>query len=576
MNKKTILAGLILTFILFGVHLFLLDDYGLTWDFHHHFFAGMNLLKQPITPEMTANLPFTEPDPRGTVNLPFGPLMSIAPVATYLVFFKWLGILAFDNAYNLSIVASGTLGIFILYLFLLEAFGFITALAGFTILALLPRYFGDLHNNMKDVPQAAAFTLAIWLFWRLARYRRLKDLIAASIAFAIAFNTKVNTMMVPVIAGIWLILNSKHEARNPKQIQNPNVQNSKRFGHWNFDFWSLFRISNFDIRIYIYFLTAPLAAFLLWSVFWPNPVGQLLYIPKFFIDNTQNIEVLINGAWYCSGSNVPWWYALWYLAITTPLPILVFFLIGLIGLINQMRKNQVGLLLLLWFFLPLARYALPRMGVIDGIRHFEEVVFPLAAIAAIGATTTIRFLKKFHTKYFTKKVNNFTVVTLLTTCIGIGLVWLIVPIVRYHPFQISYYNEFVGGIKGAFGKYDIDYWGGPQKKAIEWLNVHAPKDSNVHVVMAADVAGTYLRSDLRAKLNTTGYDGADYVVGLNRQGFFYRYFYIWEYMLRRKAAYVVENQGVPIVWVYDNKLRPFPRALEWWQGEDPCIRKYWN
>jgi len=533
MNKKTILAGIILTFLLFGVHLFILDDYGLTWDFHHHFFAGMNLLKQPVPPEMTAGLPFTEPDPRGTVNLPFGPLMSIAPVATYLVFFKWLGMLAFDNAYNLSIVTSGVAGIFILYLFLLEAFGFTTALAGFTILALLPRYFGDLHNNMKDVPQAAAFTFAIWLFWRLVKYRRLKDLIFASLAFAIAFNTKVNTVLVPVIAACW---------------------------------WTITKKNKF---VLLYFVTAPVAAFLLWSIFWPDPVGQLLYIPKFFIDNTQNIEVLINGAWYCSGINVPWYYPLWYLAITTPLPILLFFFMGLMSLMSPMRlmqKKPIGSLLLLWFFLPLARYVFPRMGVIDGIRHFEEVVFPMAAIAAVGAVAIFRRMS--HTRHMSLMIQR--------VLIGVVLVWLIVPIVVYHPFQISYYNELVGGIRGAFGKYDIDYWGGPQKKAVEWLNVNAPKDSNVHVVMAADVAGTYLRSDLRAKLNTTGLGEADYVVVLNRQGFFYRYFYIWEYMLRRKAAYVVENQGVPIVWVFDNKLGQFPKGNEWWQGESPCIRKYWD
>lgn len=528
MNKKHIGIGIALTVFLFGIHLAILSDYGLTWDFHHHFFAGMHLLKQPVDPELVEGLPFTEPDPRGTVNLPFGPLMSIAPVATYLVFFKWLGMLTFDNAYNLAIVASGISGIFILYLFLLEAFGLTTALAGFTFLALLPRYFGDLHNNMKDVPQAAAFTLAIWMFWRLVRYRRIRDLIFASLAFAIAFNTKVNTVLVPVIAACWWM-----------------ITNKKKF-------------------VLLYFITAPAAAFALWSVFWPDPVGQLLYIPKFFIDNTQNIEVLINGAWYCSGGNVPWWYPFWYLAITTPLPILFFFFMGLMSLISHMRhmeKKPTGLLLLLWFFLPLARYAFPRMGVIDGIRHFEEVVFPMSAIAAVGAVSLLR------------RIKNIKVITFIAIII---FIILIKNVVAYHPFQISYYNELVGGMKGALGKYDIDYWGGPQKKAMEWLNENAPKNSTVHVVMAADVAGTYLRSDLRAKLNTTGYDGADYVVVLNRQGFFYRYFYIWEYMLRRKAAYVVENQGVPIVWVFDNKLGTFPKAKEWWQGEDPCIRKYWN
>lgn len=555
MNKKHIGIGLVLTILLFGIHLIILPDYGLTWDFHHHFFAGMHLLKQPVDPELVEGLPFTEPDPRGTVNLPFGPLMSIAPVATYLVFFKWLGMLAFDNAYNLAIVLSGVTGAFILYLFLLEAFGLTTALAGFTFLALLPRYFGDLHNNMKDVPQAAAFTLAIWMFWRLVRYRRIRDLIFASLAFAIAFNTKVNTVLVPIIAGVWWCATTFFSLSVSHLNHELRIRNH---GKTTQAFSSLIHDSKFLI---LYFIAAPAAAFLLWSIFWPDPVGQLLYIPKFFIDNTQNIEVLINGAWYCSGGNVPWWYPLWYLAITTPLPIFFFFIIGLIGLISQMRKNQVGLLLLLWFFLPLARYALPRMGVIDGIRHFEEVVFPLSAIAAVGAVSLLR------------KIKNIKVITFIAIII---FIILIKDVVVYHPFQISYYNELIGGIKGAFGKYDIDYWGGPQKKAMEWLNKNAPKNSTVHVVMAADVAGTYLRSDLRAKLNTTGYDEADYVVVLNRQSFFYRYFYIWEYMLRRKAAYVVENQGVPIVWVFENKLGQFPKAKEWWQGEDPCIRKYWN
>ena len=111
--------------------------------------------------------------------------------------------MAFDNAYHLSIIVSGVAGVFILYLFLLEAFGLATALAGFVFLALLPRYFGDLHNNMKDVPQTAAFALAIYMFWRLAKYKRIKDVVFATLAFAVAFNTKVNTLLVPIIAGMW-------------------------------------------------------------------------------------------------------------------------------------------------------------------------------------------------------------------------------------------------------------------------------------------------------------------------------------------------------------------------------------
>lgn len=524
MSKKNIIIGIVLSLFLFMVHIFISDDYGATWDFHHHFFAGLKLLDHPITNELTANLPFSEPDPRNTSSLPFGPIMSLAPATTYVIFFEKLKLLAFDNAYNLSIVISGVAGILFLYLFLLEATNFPTALAGFALIALLPRYFGDLHNNMKDVPQAAAFTLAIWLFWRLWYYRRFKDLILASLAFAIAFNTKVNTIAVPIITLSWMIFLKPARAK----------------------------------IIYFYFLLAPIFAFSLWTFFWRSQaVSQLLYLPQFFRDNTQNIEVLFAGNWYCSAVNVPWYYPLGYLAITIPLPILLFFLIGLINLIIQIRQKKEASLFLLWFFLPLSRYLLPGMGVIDGIRHFEEVTFPLAAIAAVGLIALVPR-------------------RLVITFIIVITVINVIPVIKFHPFQISYFNEVIGGIRGAFGKYDLDYWGTSQKQAMLWLNQNAPLSSYVHVVMAADVAGKYLRPDLKTNLNAVGYDGADYVVVLNRQSFFYRYYWIVEYMLRRKPAYIVENQGIPLVWIYDNKLGMTLRQKEWWRGDSPCIRRYWT
>jgi len=57
------------------------------------------------------------------------------------------------------------------------------------------------------------------------------------------------------------LINPKFEYRNPKQIQNSNVQNSKQeprivcrwsfcFGHLDFDDLNLFRISDFVLRIY--------------------------------------------------------------------------------------------------------------------------------------------------------------------------------------------------------------------------------------------------------------------------------------------------------------------------------------
>ncbi len=564
MNKHHIRLGIFLTIIVFIIHVFILDDYGLTWDFHHHFFAGLTRLGRPITDDLTKFIPFTNPSPLITNDLPFGPLMSIVPVLSYQLFFEKLKLLAFDNAYNLAIVASGVSGIGILYFFMLEATNFPTALASLIFLTLLPRYFGDLHNNMKDVPQSAAFAFAIWMFWRLVKYQRVKDLLLASIAFAIAFNTKVNTLVMPIIAGLWIlilhILNLRNS--NDRVLRVTRAGGPPRRGPLVGFLGG--KPAAGPVRILLYFLFSPMFALLLWIPFWKDPFGTLLYIPKFFQINTINIEVLLNGTWYCSGINVPWYYPFWYLAITTPLPILIFFLIGLISLIRPINliKKPLASLLLLWFFLPLTRYFWPKMGVIDGIRHFEEVVYPLSAIAAIGAINIYTFIKPILPKIFIRLIGL------------IGLISLMGNIVLYHPFQISYFNELVGGIKGAYGKYDIDYWGGPQKIAIGWINNRAPVGSTVTVAMAADAAAKYLRPDLLTHLNTTSYDKSDYVVILNRQSFFYRYYAATNFMLTHTPIHTIQNQGVPIVWIYDNRSnKPLDIPQRpWWTGEDPCIK----
>ncbi len=526
-------AGLILIGIFFVTHVVLMGDYGFTWDFHFHFFGGGKLLG--IHPEVLEprNLPFVEPDPRRAWTLPYGPLMSIPPVASYLLFYKTLALLPADASYHLPILLWGISGIVILYLFMKEAVNRRAALLSAIFLGLTPRYFGDLHNNMKDVPSAVAFALNIWLLWRLVKHKRLIDLLLAVGGFAVAFNVKINSIFIPVVFIVWLFIS---------YITHTKI-----------------RIS---VYTFLYFLIAPIAAFLLWWVFWPDPIGQLRHAFFTFGIGTNNIEVLLNGVWYCSGSTVPWYYPYWYLFITTPIPIMIGFFIGIATICWKHSKYRpVVMLMLLWLILPLTRYFIASIGVIDGIRHFEEVLFPLAALAAIGAN----FLFSFKRPGLSKLIILFSFISLF---------W---NIISYHPYQVTYFNELVGGAKGAFGKYDLDYWGTSQKAAVLWVNEHAPRNAKVHIVMAAAVAGQYLRPDLITNLNKYGYNDSDFVILLNRQSFFYRFFYAYEYLLYHRPVHTITVQGAPLTWIYDNRTdNRTPRQTPWWQGEDPCIIKYWR
>ena len=551
--KRWWILGLFTASLLLVFHLSIQNAYSINWDFAHIFFGGLYHLRHPVTEEMWKNLPFMEPDPRGMALTPFGPFQTSLPVATYVLFYEKLKWLAFDSAYNIPAVVGGVVGILALYLFLLETTGPLVAMAGFLFLALFPRHFGDLHTNVKDVPTAALYAISIWLFWRLANKRRLRDILLAAAAFAVTFNYKVNAIFIPVIVGLWTATLLFTKAR--KHLGLP-------IGKLNVDAF---------VPFVGYALLAPIFAFIIWGIFWPDPLLHLLYLWRFFQYNTINLEVLFNGQWYCSGVNVPWWYPYGYLAIVTPIPILLFAIVGFLIALRRMTKfDPLAWLLIFWFFVPIVRYMSPKIGVIDGIRHFQEVEYPLVAYAAIGAVGMgAWFLKLRNVPLRIRKITLGIVVVLTLGC-------LTGNIIRFHPYQLSYFNELVGGLRGAMGKYDIDYWGISQKRAAAWLNENAPADSIVHIVMTGDTAGKYLRPDLRARLNTRDYDSSDFVVVLNRQSFFYRYFWVIEYMLRRKTAFVVENQGVPMTWIYDNRLGVFPRGQEWWHGDSPCIQHYWS
>ena len=49
-----------------------------------------------------------------------------------------------------------------------------------------------------------------------------------------------------------------------------------------------------------------------------------------------------------------------------------------------------------------------------------------------------------------------------------GLVNVLVFDVRFHPNQAVYFNELVGGPRGAFAKFDMDYWGNCVLEAVAW------------------------------------------------------------------------------------------------------------
>lgn len=503
-----------------------MSDYAVSWDFHYHHYAGLYHLGQYVPSIKDAGeVFFTSPDPRLTIEDPFGPFTQTLPTLSYLFFHQRLGVLPFDSAYNFPMVLFGSFGVGLLFLFAYESLGFRVALFSSLFLAFLPTHFGYLHVNMKDVPNAFAFALSIYTFYRLVRKKRVRDLLFAAFAFAFAFNIKINSVLIPVVCFVWYILIGIN-------IHNRKIE---------------FHVSK---TVLFYFLLAPFLALVIWWPFWTDPLKKLLELPHFYSLNTINIPVLLFGQEYTSGVDIPWWYPYLYIGITTPIPILFTFVIGMfICLVRvffevirkiQITSQGIFLLLLLWFFIPILRYFNPTSGAIDGVRHFMEIIYPLCFIAGIGASYLVGKITKIqHGRQF--------VLGILVIFFG----WLSFIAIYYHPYQTSYFNFFIGGIRGANTQFDVDFWGTPQREAMLWLNSNAPKNSSIYILMAQSSAGMYLRKDLRSSMNLRSVSESDYVVILNRPSF-------WsddiEPLLSQKKkegkiAYARNIDGVPLVWI---------------------------
>jgi hypothetical protein len=66
-----------------------------------------------------------------------------------------------------------------------------------------------------------------------------------------------------------------------------------------------------------------------------------------------------------------------------------------------------------------------------------------------------------------------------------------------HPYQYIYYNSFVGGVRGAFRYYELDYWATSYRQAAQYVNETAPLNASGVVLGPINVFQQYARPDLK-------------------------------------------------------------------------------
>lgn len=303
-----------------------------------------------------------------------------------------------------------------------------------------PRYFGEAFNNPKDIPFAATYIMAIYyiICWlENIQAPRWKYTILLGIAIMLCLGIRIGGLLL--IA--YLFMAFAIRLWQTKGFSDGTIK--KNFKH-----------------LVVLLLIGYFGACIWWPYAWEDPISHPYEAFKVMSDYPLTIKMLFEGQ-ETTSSDLPAYYAPKFISITLPL----FALIGIAGgLVMMTRKgfrsryNYLWLVMFTWAF-PVFYIYYKHAVVYDGMRH---TLFILPSVAITAALFFYYLLENFKEKKAIRMV-----------VAGIMIVLLALPArfsLANHPNQYVYFNELTGGIKGALGIYETDYYMNSIKQGYNWLN----------------------------------------------------------------------------------------------------------
>ncbi len=255
--------------------------------------------------------------------------------------------------------------------------------------------------------------------------------------------------------------------------------------------------------ILAYAVIAAIVMFLTWPFLWRHPVLHLIESMNVMAAFPWLGRVLFNGN-YTLPAELPRSYLPVLISLQFTEPVIILFFAGL-GISVYRWVNHKGgelvVMVLAWFILPLSLLILTRRPLYDNFRQILFLTPPLFLLGGLALEAVWTMIRKWPVK-----------VALL--------VLLIIPsisnIIALHPYEYIYYNQFIGGVNGAFRRFELDYWMTSFREATQFVDGTVPQGSKIVSWLGAHLVKTYARADLiveREEGNT--YDltgGYDYAV----------------------------------------------------------------
>jgi len=415
-------------------------------------------------------------------------------------------------------------------------------LTAVVLLVLTPMYYGHMYNNPKDIPFAAGI---VWTLYYMSRCLStlprppLRLLLKLGIIYGLTLGVRVGGIMAFLF---WLV---------PLAVQAAEPLFQSRY-QW--------RAVLINIWTTGWRLVVPVAvlSYLVMLGCWPwaqlSPIDNPLHALNEFKDFPNAVEVLLDGTTYLS-TELPWFYVPLYFGVQLPgfvlLLLLTFFatLPWIWRRLKEVPQRNALILVLLMAFMPILYAVGHRPALYDAVRHFLFAVPLMCIMAALGAKMLWIFCSKLLRHSHNHVVNRLFAAS---AAAGLAVVFIlqISLMITLHPYEYIYINQFAGGVPGAFGRYELDYWGSSFKEAAERIQLYVSKHGGVppgKIIKIAicgpwDSAMIYLPPDYEA---VEANDPADFFLSTTR--------WMCQGMRGGKEIIRIKRLGVPLAIVKDVK-----------------------
>jgi len=517
----------ILIFCLSGI--LTLSEYGMTWDEGlGNFFFGERYLRYIATSNdnflnFNEYLSMHKEHPLDLYKSPFRgsphefpALADIASATTMYLFSYKLELLDPVDGFHLFPILLVSFFLLIFYFFISKRLGKLVALFSLLFLGLFPRLWGDMHFNVKDVPEMVFFSLALISYWSWFEKPNWTLTFLVGIASGVALGVKANAIFLPIffILGLW-----------PLNLTN---------------LWS--HLKNQFLQYVIMLVIGLMVFFLSWPYLYKNPLNASNYFSYIFSQGGRIGSLTWN-----------WQPSLITIAVIPDI-MLFFQLIGIIFSVIQIvrRGGKIYRFTLIWLFLPILRISIPPSVNFDGIRHFIEFLPGAALIAGVGAAYSINFLGK----QILKRKIYISFILFFLMMLNAGITFN-----RFGFFQYIYFNSIAGGLPGGQRKFGqdeaTDYWGSSYRQGIKWLNENVEIDSKLYVPVAGHIVNLvesiWLRDDIQVIdhdqfVEIEGNESPVYIMFITRPRFYNQI--IEEYLSSGNLEYSLDIDTIPILKIY--------------------------